>query len=301
MLKNFNKSASYNYERCRILAKKLQLMKIITLFCATCFSVTLTAQTVLTNATIKAKIETVREGGDNESSEGMGRMMGGGETTITMNYMDKWSKVETRSSFINSIVINDNAAGNITNLTESQNGKTGYTANKEELLALRKVQDSTRKANMETMQAQGGGSTRIVQMNGNEKQVKIVYTEETKEINKIPCKKAVVTNENDKGEQSNITLWYTDAYALPEGSKFGGRMNFKDLKGLPISYETVRTISIGNNEMTITTIFEVTDIKNNAALTEKDFAAPKGYKILPYAQYIKENPSGGTQRFSVRM
>ncbi len=263
------------------------------------------AQTVLNNAIVKIKMETASDnsGGD---GEGMQMRMGNSETDIKVYLKDSLSKVELNNNFMNSININDRKTGVTTNLMESQGEKTGYTQTQAEREAFRLRMDSIRKAQQGVG---GGGEPGVVRvrMGGPSNVKNIEYVEETKTINKINCKKAIVTIANEEGKESKITLWYTTDYALPKGVVIGGAgggrgmMNFKDLKGMPVQYETVNTININGNEMTMTTTYEVTEIKLNATLEEKDFAIPKGYKVKTYEEWIKDNPNGRPGGGVIRM
>jgi hypothetical protein len=261
------------------------------------------AQTVLNNAIIKIKMETIRD--NSGDSEGMQIRMGNSETDIKVYIKDSLSKVELKNNFMNSINISDRKTGVTTNLTESQGEKTGYTQTQAEREAFRVRMDSIRKA----QQNAGGDEPGVmrVRMSGPANVKNIEYIEEAKVINKVNCKKAIVTTANDEGRESKITLWYTTDYALPKGVVIGGAgsrgmMNFKDLKGMPIQYETTTTMNLNGNDMIMTTTYEVTDIKLNATLEDKDFSIPKGYKVKTYEEWVKDNPNGmpGGGRFMIR-
>jgi hypothetical protein len=260
------------------------------------------AQMVLNNAVLKIKMETVRD--NSGDSEGMQMRIGNSETDIKVYLKDSLSKVELNNNFMNSINVTDRKTGVTTNLIESQGEKTGYTQTPAEREAFRLRMDSIRKAQQEG-EGNEPGVVRV-RMGGPSNVKNIEYIEEAKVINKINCKKAIVTTANDEGKESKITLWYTTDYALPNGVIIGGAggrgmMNFKDLKGMPIQYETINTMNFNSNEMTLTTTYEVTEIKLNAILEDKDFAIPKGYKVKTYEEWIKDNPSGRPGGGIIRM
>jgi hypothetical protein len=267
------------------------MKKVILLFLVG-ICVKATAQKVLNNVIVTAKIETVRDGGDNEGGGGM-MMMGGGETTIKMYFKDSMSKVEVKNNFMNSINLMDRNTGISTNLTEAQAEKTGYTQTPEDRENQKKRLDSiTKDREKNPPPAMPGGM--VIRIGGPTTVKNIEYLEETKVINNINCKKAIVTSVNNENVESKITVWYTNDFTLPNGVSLGAAriMNFGDLKGFPVMYETVRMMNFGGNEMTMTTTFTITEIKTEAKITDKDFEVPKGYKVKTYAEYIKDNPTG---------
>jgi hypothetical protein len=265
-------------------------MKLIVLAFTLCFAAVLNAQSVLNNVIIKAKMETVREGG-NDDDGGM-RMMGNNETEMAIYIRDSMTKVTTRNAFMNNITITDKATGISTILTESQGEKSGYAQTAADREAYRLRMDSIRKAQQENG-GEGGPGRMVIRMGGGANKVKnIEYVEETKVINTINCKKAIVTSVDNENVESKVTVWYSDAYVLPKGLTGMRMMNFGDLKGLPIMYETSRTMNIGGNELTMVTTYQVTEIKANATIEDKEFAIPKGYKIKTYSEWIKDNPNG---------
>ncbi len=268
-------------------------MKKIILLCVIGLSLQANAQKVLNNTIIIAKIETVRDGGDTEGGGGMMMMGGGLETNIKMYFKDSMSKVEVKSSFMNAINIMDRSTGISTNLMEAQAQKTGYTQTPEDRENQKKRMDSIMKDREKNPPAPMPGGM-VVRMGGPSTVKNIEYVDETKVINNINCKKAIITSVNNENVESKVTVWYTQDFELPKSVNLGAArmMNFGDLKGFPVMYETVRTMNIGGNEMTMTMTYQITEIKTDAKITDKDFEVPKGYKVKTYAEYIKDNPTG---------
>jgi hypothetical protein len=259
------------------------------------------AQTVLNNAIVTMKMETVSEGG------GDGFQMPPNETEMKVYIRDSMSKIELTNNFMHSITLMDKLTGISTNLMEMQGEKTGYTQSNEDREAFRLRMDSIRKAQQEASGSggDGGPGRMVIRMGGNTTVKNIDYIEETKVINGINCKKAIVTTANEEGVESKITVWYTEDFVIPRGVNIAGRgmMNFENLKGMPVSYETIRTMNFNGNEISMITTFQITDIKKDAKIEDKEFALPKGYKIKTYNEWIKDNPNGmpgGGMRMMIR-
>ena len=269
-------------------------MKTILLLLSLATTLGATAQKVLNNATLKITMETVIESSGDEGGGPFGR--GPMETNYQITLKDSMQKIVTKSNFANSITINDNTTGITTNLNEGQGEKTGYTLTREDKLAQKQRQDSVRKAQEQNKDDnEGAGGQRVVRLNMAAANIKnIDYTTEAKVVNKIDCKKAIVTTANKDGVETKIIVWYSDAHKLPKGvwqQRMG--LMLDTFNGLPVQFETVRTMAINGNEMTSTTTYNVTEIKTDATIDDKEFALPKGYKMKTYAEYIKDNPNGG--------
>jgi hypothetical protein len=245
-------------------------------------------QVELNNVIINAITETQTES-DGESN-GM-TMRGPGETKTKIVIKDSMVKTEVNTSFMNSIILSNTASKTITTLTESQGEKNGYITTEADRKDLKRRADSAQKAN-EGNAAPSGAM--VMRMGGPSSVKEINYTADTKTINNIECKKALVTMKGNDGVETKMEVWYTDAYMLPEGTLNGvrGVMNFGNLNGLPIQYTTQRKMNIMNSEVTMTTTYTVTEIKQNAKIEAKEFEVPKGYKIKSYEQWVKDNPGG---------
>ncbi len=248
------------------------------------------AQQQLNNVIIKATNETTTE----SDGEGMGMMGGPRETKIEIVIKDTMTKVVVNSSFFNSTTIKNTSSNVITSLTEMQGEKTGYTTNDADRKDQKRRMDSLQKENANNP-APGGAM--VVRMGQTSNVKEINYTADTKTINGIDCKKAIVSMVNNEGVETKIDVWYTDAYTFPEGTLTGvrGIMNFGTLNGIPVQYATVNKMKMMNNEMTMTNTFTVTELKQNATIEAKQFEIPKGYKVKSYAEYVKDNPTGAPQ------
>lgn len=259
------------------------------------------AQQPLNNAIVKVKMETSTDntgGGDG----GAVFQMAGQETEMTAFIKDSMRKVVIKNNFMNNITIYDGKTGTSTILTESMGEKTGFTQNEAQRQEQRRRTDSIIKAQSEESGGGPGGRMTIRIGGGQEKTIDIAYTEETKLINKINCKKAVITTQNNEGVQKKIDVWYSPDYSLPAGVNIGrGAVNFSGLKGMPVLYEQANVMNFNGNEMTMTTRYEVTSIETAKTIDDKEFALPKGYTIKTWDEYIKDNPEGPGMRRSIRI
>jgi hypothetical protein len=264
------------------------------IFCAMPFAIQ--AQQVLTNAVVKARIETSSDNSGAGSGDGGGGMviqMAGSETDIVGYFKDSMRKVSVKNNFMNSITLYDGNTGVSTILTESMGEKTGYTQNDMQRLEQRRRSDSIMKAR-EGEEGSGPGRM-VIRMGGgaNEKTTDISYSDESKKINGLDCKKAVVTTQGNDGTEKKTDVWYCPAYKLPAGINLGrGMMNLAELKGMPVLYERSNTINVGGNEIIMTTRYEVTSVETGKKIEDKEFELPKGYKVKTWEEYLKENPDG---------
>ena len=69
-------------------------------------------------------------------------------------------------------------------------------------------------------------------------------------------------------------------------------MSFDGLKGMPIHYELVKTISVAGSEHFLTTIYQVTEIKTPIEIDNTAFIIPLGCTLKTYTEWENENPGG---------
>jgi hypothetical protein len=247
------------------------------------------AQTVLTNAIIKGKVETQIET-DNENPGFM--MRSPGASTLTVYIKDSLSKVTTTTDFfINTVIANTNSQETII-CNESQGEKTAYKTTPADRADQKKKTDSVMKE-----MANGGGSAMpgrmTLRMGGNTTVKEITYTTDAKTINNINCKKAVITQQDDEGKVTTIDVWYTEDYELPKGVSLGRTVpNFGDLTGMPVQFVTTRKMEMNGNTTSFISTFTIESIDTKATIVETDLTVPKGYKVKTYAEWIKDNPQG---------
>lgn len=275
-------------------------MKKLVLFLLAASPLAVMAQQTVNNAVIKIKMETTSDntgGGDG----GAVIQMAGQETDITAYFKDSLRKVTLQNNFMNSTTIYDGRTGTSTVLTESMGEKTGYTQNEAQRQEQRRRMDSAMKAR----ESEESGPGRMVVRfgGGSDKTIDIAYTEETKVINKINCKKAIITTQSSEGTQKKTEVWYTADYILPVGVNISGRggINFAGFKGMPVMYEQSNTMNINGTEMTMTTHYEVKSIETGKNIEDKEFNIPKGYTVKTWEEYLKENPDGMPMRRVIRM
>lgn len=252
-------------------------------------SVISNSQTVLSNAILKAKMETTRENsGGNDGEGGPQIVLGGQDGELRIVIKGNKYKVANESANMNNYIYVDKDAKTTTTLFEAMGNKRGFVQTDDEKIESRKAMDSARKNQQNNNQTMGG--FRVQDMRPT---ITIEYSEESKIINKINCKKAIITSKRQNGETSKYDLWYTPDYILPEGVDLGRFAQFRDLKGIPVMYESVNKINFGDREITMTTKFELTSINNNAEIKDKEFDIPKGYDIKTWKEWQKDNPGGG--------
>jgi hypothetical protein len=267
---------------------------IVSVFCLFLGIAGALAQQVLNNAIIKMKVETTSENAGGGDGGGPQIQIGGGETTIKVLLRDSMRKSQTESNVMNNITLYDGSKGITTVLTETMGERTGYMQTREEQADQRRRMDSANKARAEAAQNGSGGGPMMVRIGGGGSSVvKVEYTDAAKVINKIDCKKAIVTAKKTDGSEVTFDVWYSPDYKMPSGWGKTRMIDLSEIKGMPVMYELVNVINMGGNEITMTMHFEVTGLELNAKIADKEFELPKGYKIKTYAEYIKDNPDGG--------
>ncbi len=246
------------------------------------------SQTVLTNAVIKAKTETTREssGGDADGG-GPQIFMAGQDADIKVFLKADKYKMLMESNNMNTMVFVDKTAKTTTNLFEAMGNRNGYMQTDDEKAEARKAMDSAMKANSNNTNPTMGGF-RVQDMRGN---TTIEYTEETRVINKINCKKAIVTTKR-QGNETKYDLWYCPDYILPEGIELARFTQIRDLKGIPVKFESVNKLNFGDREITMTTKFELTSLDLNAEIKDKEFVVPKDFEVKSWKEWQKQNGNG---------
>lgn len=111
---------------------------------------------------------------------------------------------------------------------------------------------------------------------GDGKEPKIEYVDETKEIAGYTCKKAIVTMEDENGEEMQTEVYYTEEIPARASDKIKG------LKGFPLQY----TILTQGMTMTVTAT-SVSQEKVSKKLKE----VPEGYEQMTMAEF--QNMMGG--------
>lgn len=110
------------------------------------------------------------------------------------------------------------------------------------------------------------------------KEPKIEYVDETKDIAGFTCKKAIVTMEDENGEEMQTEVYYTEEIPARASDKIKG------LKGFPLQY----TILAQGMTMTVTAT-TVSKEKVSKKLKE----VPEGYEKMTMAEF--QNMMGGGQ------
>ena len=250
------------------------------------------AQTVLNNAFVKAGMEIYSESNGNVS------VSAGGTTDIEIYLKDSMSKVSRsiHTNFKSNTIMNINSDLSIHLFENNLGEKKGFTYTALDKQNQKRRTDSIAKIQQENIGGEAGTFTTSVKV-GVDVVKNILYVEELKTINGLDCKKAIVTIKSMDGEDSKINVWYTPAYILPGGvGGEKGMMSIEGLKGMPIYYESVKTINVSGNDILLTTIYQVLEIKSSVKMEDSTFNIPLGYTLQTYTDWLKENPGGIQKR-----
>jgi len=259
-------------------------MKFIFFLLAILCGIATKAQVILNNAFVKAKMEIY------SGSNGNVTAPAGGITDIEIYLKDTMSKVNRGNPNFKSIAIMNMNSDVSTFLNESISGeKTGFTYTALDKQTQKRKADSISRMQQENIGGEDGTFKRSVATGINALK-NILYVEDLKTINGIECKKAIITIENIDREESKIPVWYSPLYIIPKGvGGERGMMSFDGLKGMPIYYESVKTISVASTEMSLVTIYQVTEIKTPVIIEDSAFHVPLGYTLKTYTEWENEN------------
>ncbi len=261
-------------------------MRIVFSFLAIATIINAEAQTVLNNAFVKAKMETYSESNGNVSAPS--------SNDIEIYVKDSMSKVSTGAyPKLNSIAIRNMKSNFSVHLSESNaGGKSGFTFSALDQQNQKRKRDSIAKINQETVGSEEGTFRTTLKI-GSDVVKNISYVSEQKTINGINCKKAVVTTQEINGADKTVPVWYSPMYIMPKavgGER--GMMNVEGLNGMPIYYETTQTMSVAGNEISVITIYQVTEIKTDVVIADTVFNIPPGYIMKTFSEWEKESGLG---------
>lgn len=230
-------------------------------------------------------------GGDGEVR--VMRFMGDGETTSSTFLKGDLIKTVSKSEMGNTITIRDNAKKTTTTLMEMMGRKTGIVATDEDQEAMRKRMDSM----MQSRNPDQANPT-----SGNTPNAVIHYTEETKKIAGLNCKKAFLVVTRNNGNTDSSAIWYCPDFKLQgitstggvQGGPFGGLMRnsglsaLSQLEGFPMQYEmNMRR----GRKMTV----EVTKVDFEKEVKDKEFEIPSGYEMQSAKDMETRGGPGGFQ------
>ncbi len=213
-----------------------------------------------------AEIRTFRFGGD-------------GETKSITTLKGDLIKTFTENEMSRTTVIRDNAKKLTTTIMEAMGSKNGFYASDADQEEMRKRMDSL----MQTRGQQGGFNNN----NNTGQQIlstDISYTEDTKKIAGVLCKKAFLINTRKNGTKDSNMVWYCPDFKLQGIASTGGMaasfgFNFSsnrttglsglsNLAGFPMQYEMKMN---RGRKMTV----EVTKIVLDKEIADKEFDIPK--------------------------
>lgn len=282
-------------------------MKKLPFFLLLAVAVQVQAQRVVDKAIIKMNMQVVFPenwggggpgGGGDDNAVRMPRDI---ETAMTMYYKGDQTKIETSSDFGKNYTFIDRKEKKTTTLMEMMGRKMGFYSTDADAEAMAKRMDSVRAARRDSLEKMG---LRFSDNTGPE----IVYTEETKKIAGMVCKKAIIKSKDRQGQVSETAVWYSPEFKLAAnpsstggaqggGGRMGGggmsmSMNMSlpgmdKLNGFPMEYEMTR-----QNGMKTSMV--VTKVELDANIDDKTFEIPKGYDIKPMSEM--GGPGGGGMR-----
>lgn len=193
------------------------------------------------------------------------------------------SKVEMLSMMGNNVMIKNMSNNTTTVLLEMMGKKYGYSISNDSIFS-------------DTSQLLKNAR---IDSSSYLKQGNLIYTEDSKKINGIECKKAIISYLSSSNTPENFEVWYCPDYLLPEGVSLGlenmmGKKSnlalaakIKEIKGLPISYN----IKVRVNARQLLNIrFEIEEINTKSKIGEDSFEIPRAYTILSYREFQKVAP-----------
>jgi hypothetical protein len=244
--------------------------------------------------------------GGGEDGGGMRFGSGGMDASSTIYFRGDMSKMESTSDFGNNIVITDIKNKKTTTLIEAMGRKTGFYSTPAEEQVMRARMDSMQNARRDSMQqARRDTLQRMGFTFGAPQKPEIVYTEQTKKIAGLVCKKAIIKS-TQRGQTSETEVWYSPEFKLAPGFSMGGgggaqggRSNMMSMagvngldqiEGFPMEYTATR----GNGfKMHMT----VTKVQLDANIEDKVFEIPKGYDLRPVTEMQQMGGGRGGFRF----
>lgn len=280
---------------------------------------------------VKSKTEITFPENPNRSADGDGGGPTGMESKSTVYYKGDLIKTYNQSDFGNNTVIIDKKNKRTTTLTEAMGRKTGYYITEEDEI---KMKEDAQKRMDSLRAARGESNTQMQNPNNTAREPEIEYTNDTKKIAGLNCKKAIIKNRSRQGEVSETIVWYTPDLKKPAdypamgnmggggggfarsfrigrgggapngggprgaggGFGFGGSAGFDKIDGFVMGYSISRP-----NGFKMQT--EVTGIEVNPDINDKVFDIPKGFDVKPFSEmrsqqnsfFIQAGPPGGGQ------
>ncbi|MBC7934469.1 MAG: hypothetical protein H7Y86_03790 [Rhizobacter sp.] len=290
-------------------------MKKILLLTAVIYSGNLMAQPKLVSqATINTTTTVIAPDEEDVSNiqpqgEGQGRMnfrnFADGETKSTTYLKNDMVKTVMKSDMGRSTTIRDNAKKLTTTLMEMMGNKTGFVATDEEQAAMRKRVDSMMQATRTSADTTGGTTRRAARP--AEVPAEIVYTDETKKIAGLNCKKAYIVSTRFMGLKDSSVVWYTPEIKLQNISSTGGFSAFGNFGG------SSSTSALGKLDGFVmrqeskmgrgrSMVIEVTKIDTEKEVADKEFDIPKDFEIKPMKEMQNMiQGGGGPGRTIIRM
>lgn len=264
-------------------------MNKITVLLALFFAFQASAQKVVDKAIIKMHTEIVFPENPNATAGGDGPGGGGGmmgmrdmEITTNVFYKGDNTKLESVTDFGTSYTFMDRKTKRTTTLMEAMGRKQGFYSTDEDAAIMQKSMDSMRTVRRDSLEKMGLSFAAPAEP-------EITYTEETKKIAGMNCKKAIIKTVDRQGVANEQAIWYSPDFVMGEGftmtSQGGGGMRMMGfnpsgldkIKGFPMEYEITR-----QNGMKIH--MTVTKIQLDANIDDKAFEIPKGYDIKPASE-----------------
>lgn len=282
-----------------LVSKKINMKKIITLFCLTA-AITVNAQPKLLNhAIINTKTTIVSPDADDAavqnttSADGgevrMIRFGGDGETKTTTWLKNDLVKTFSETEMGRTTAIRDNSKKITTTIMEMMGKKTGIYATDEDQAQMRKRMDSMMKSRGQNSSMASANTPPVYS---------VLYVDESKKIAGYSCKKALIIAKRSERSDTS-TVWYCPDFKLQNlpstggiAAGFGGMgaatgpTGMELLNGFPMQYE--RNMNRGRH-MTV----EVTKLIIDKDVADKEFEIPKDIEIKSVKDMQNGGPGGG--------
>lgn len=277
-------------------------MKYSFLLIALFVGVQLQAQRVVDKVIIKMKSEITFPENFNPGGAGGGPDGGGGgmqmprdvEVNTTVYHKGEQTKLETASDFGNNMTFIDRQNKKTTTLMEMMGKKMGFYSTDADQEAMQKRMDSSRNARRDSLEKMGLSFAKPAEP-------EITYTEETRTIAGMKCKKAIIKTKGRDNAVTETMVWYSPDFKLADGVSLtggsgGGGMRamgmspqgMDKINGFPMEYEITR-----QNGMKMHMV--VTKVQLDPEIADKTFEIPKGYDIKPMSE--AGGPGGNRMMF----
>lgn len=239
-------------------------------------------------------ISEIQNGGEERMR--MFRNFGDGETKTTTFIKDGMVKTDVKTEMMVGSLIRDNDKKVTTTLFQLMGKKSAFLATDEDQVEMKRKMDSMVQ---ERLKNDTNAQKQMRTEKPKNKNIAIVYADESKKIAGYNCKKAYIVKTNFLGQKDSMAVWYNPEVKFETvhstggvsgmGSLMGGGANsmqegFDMVDGFIMKYET----KMGRGRTMEVT---VTKLDINKEIAAKEFEVPKGYDVKPMSEM--QNMFGG--------